>query len=75
MKTEIEKRAKEIGDAPIVKEGMASMPWSEFETLTRKAAMWDAHEAHQNELAKAHAEFWAKIASIKEMFHTKNPNP
>jgi hypothetical protein len=72
MNNEIEKRAKEIGDAPVVKEGMASMPWSEFETLTRKAAMWDAHEVHQDELAKSSAEFWAKIASIKQEFHTKN---
>jgi hypothetical protein len=28
-------------EPPVVKEGMASMPWSEFETLTRKAAAFD----------------------------------
>jgi hypothetical protein len=29
-------------DSPVVTEGMASMPWSEFETLTRKAAAFDS---------------------------------
>jgi hypothetical protein len=36
--------------------------------LRRKAAMWDAHEARRMALENADAEFWAKIASIKEGF-------
>ena len=48
--------------------GYVAVAPDDLAELKRKAAMWDAHEAHQGAIQNADAEFWAKITSIKEGF-------